>query len=91
MNILGLCLILKYTPMNTIDIFLKNDCSINDTAEKLFIHPNTLQYRLNKVKTLCGLDYKKTEDKFILFLCSLIYNMKEQQKTPHSVKVGGNL
>lgn len=68
--------------MNTIDIFLKNDCSINDTAEKLFIHPNTLQYRLNKVKTLCGLDYKKTEDKFILLICSLIYNMKERQKNP---------
>lgn len=68
--------------MNTIDIYLKNDCSINDTAEKLFIHPNTLQYRLNKVKSLCGLDYKKTEDKFILLICSLIYNMNERQKKP---------
>ena len=30
--------------------------SITQTAEKLFMHKNTLQYKLNKIKRLSGYD-----------------------------------
>lgn len=42
--------------LNTLDAFLSNECNMTSTAEKLFIHRNTLLFRLHKVRALSGLD-----------------------------------
>ena len=36
--------------------YIKNNGSISKTADELFIHKNTLQYRLTKIKSLTGYD-----------------------------------
>ncbi len=46
----------------TINNFFKNDLNISETSRKLFIHRNTLVYRLEKIKKITGLDLKKFED-----------------------------
>lgn len=38
------------------------------TAEKLYIHVNTLKYRLNRIEEITGLNLKKSEDKMNVFL-----------------------
>lgn len=46
----------------TINNFFKNDLNVSETSRKLFIHRNTLVYRLEKIKKITGLDLKKFED-----------------------------
>lgn len=40
--------------LNTLRCYLLNDCNLLKTSNELFIHRNTLIYRLNKIKGLLG-------------------------------------
>ena len=46
----------------------KNDGQPQKTASALFIHRNTLEYRLNKVSQLTGLDLGQLDDRFLLYV-----------------------
>ena len=46
----------------TIEMFFKKDLNLSDTARQLYIHRNTLVYRLDKVQRQTGLDLRKFED-----------------------------
>lgn len=46
----------------TIDMFFKKDLNLSDTARQLYIHRNTLVYRLDKVLKQTGLDLRTFED-----------------------------
>lgn len=51
--------------------------SIKKCAEKLFIHKNTVQYKLNKITEKTGHDPRKLSDFFILKLASILYKMQK--------------
>ena len=36
--------------------FFENDCSVLHTAEAIYCHKNTLNYKMNKVKEILGYD-----------------------------------
>ena len=38
----------------TLKIYMDNQCDITKTAEKIFIHRNTVKYRINKCSNLIG-------------------------------------
>ncbi|MBE5768358.1 MAG: hypothetical protein E7333_02030 [Clostridiales bacterium] len=46
----------------TIDMFFKKDLNLSDTARQLYIHRNTLVYRLDKVQRQTGLDLRSFKD-----------------------------
>ncbi len=46
----------------TIDMFFRKDLNLSDTARQLYIHRNTLVYRLDKVQRQVGLDLRKFDD-----------------------------
>ncbi len=46
----------------TIDMFFKKDLNLSDTARQLYIHRNTLVYRLDKVQRQTGLDLRSFDD-----------------------------
>ncbi len=48
--------------MQTGDCFLRNNLNISETAREMYIHRNTLIYRLEKIEKLTGLDIKKFSD-----------------------------
>ncbi len=48
--------------LSTINSFFDNNLNISETSRKLFIHRNTLVYRLEKIKNLTGLDLRNFED-----------------------------
>lgn len=52
---------------------MENDLNISKTAEALFMHRNTLLYRIEKIKGLTGLDPKKAKDLFTLLLAYHLY------------------
>ena len=45
-----------------IDIFFANNLNISETARKLYVHRNTLVYRLEKLRQLTGLDIRTFDD-----------------------------
>ena len=40
----------------TLRCYLKHDGSVKETAEELFVHRNTINYKLNKIEELLGVD-----------------------------------
>jgi len=52
--------------LETLQGFFDNNLSITQTAKALFIHRNTLLYRLERVKKITGLDPKKFDDAVLL-------------------------
>lgn len=48
--------------LSTINRFFKNSLNISETARQLYLHRNTLTYRLDRVQKLTGLDIRNFED-----------------------------
>ena len=48
--------------LDTINRFFENNLNVSETARKLYVHRNTLVYRLEKVKKITGLDLREFED-----------------------------
>ena len=46
----------------TINKFFENNLNVSETARKLFVHRNTLVYRLEKIKKITGLDLREFDD-----------------------------
>ena len=47
--------------LQTIQVFFDNNLNVSETSRKLFVHRNTLVYRLEKIKKLTGLDLREFE------------------------------
>ena len=43
----------------TVQSFFENNLNVSETSRKLFVHRNTLVYRLDKIKKLTGLDLRE--------------------------------
>ena len=48
--------------LSTVDKFFENSLNISETARQLFVHRNTLVYRLEKIQKQTGLDVRVFED-----------------------------
>lgn len=55
----------------TINKFFENNLNVSETSRKLFVHRNTLVYRLDKIKKLTGLDLREF-DHAIVFKVALM-------------------
>lgn len=51
--------------METVREFFRNDLNLAATSKQLFIHRNTLNYRLDKIRKEYGLDLRKFQDAVI--------------------------
>lgn len=58
--------------LQTIDMFFCKDLNLSDTARQLFIHRNTLVYRLDKVQRLTGLDLRHFDDAVTFKILSVL-------------------
>ena len=64
----------------TIQRFFENNLNVSETSRKLFVHRNTLVYRLEKIKKITGLDLREF-DHAIVFKIALMVN-KYLKSTP---------
>lgn len=60
--------------LQTIEMFFRKDLNLSDTARQLYIHRNTLVYRLDKVQRLTGLDLRRF-DNAVTF--KILYELKK--------------
>ena len=56
-------------------VYLNSNCSINDTADKLFIHRNTVVYKIKKINELLDCDLSELEVRVKLFLAIMLQNI----------------
>lgn len=52
----------------TVDRFLANHQSIQETADELFVHRNTLQYRLDRFHQKTGLQVRRFDDALAYYI-----------------------
>ena len=66
--------------LNLLEAFFDNDLSLAETSRKMFIHRNTLIYRLDKFADLTGYDVRKFSDAITVKISLMLYNYKRATK-----------
>ena len=51
----------------TLTVFLQNHCSILETANNMYVHRNTVKYRIARIQEITGLSFDDAED--LKYLC----------------------
>lgn len=60
--------------LETINRFFENNLNVSETSRKLYVHRNTLVYRLEKIKKITGLDLREF-DHAIVFKVAMMVKM----------------
>ena len=58
--------------LSTIDTFFENNLNVSETARQLFVHRNTLVYRIEKLMKSTGLDIRTFEDAMTLRIALMV-------------------
>ena len=58
--------------LTTVNRFLENNLNMSETARKLFIHRNTLVYRIEKLEKATGLDIRTFEDALLFKMALMV-------------------
>jgi len=69
--------LLENHDIKTANVFLENNLNISEAARKLFIHRNTLIYRLEKINKITGYDLRVFKDAMefrVIILAFIYYN-----------------
>ena len=66
--------------LHTIETFFENSLNLSETARKLYIHRNTLVYRLEKVQRAIGLDLRSFDDAVTFKMMMLLGKNTQSRK-----------
>ena len=58
----GVLEMIDHETMVTIEKFFENNLNVSETSRQLYIHRNTLVYRLDKIQRITGMDLRKFDD-----------------------------
>ena len=58
--------------MLTIQKFFENNLNVSETSRQLYVHRNTLVYRLDKIEKITGLDLRRFDDAIIFKVAMLV-------------------
>ena len=56
----------------TINKFFENNLNVSETSRRLFVHRNTLVYRLEKIKRITGLDLRDFDDAIVFRIALMV-------------------
>ncbi len=69
--------------LTTINMFFGNNLNVSETARQLFVHRNTLVYRLEKLSKSTGLDIRSFDDAVTFKIALMVENhLKYMEKHP---------
>lgn len=66
----------QITYFHTLQTYFENELSLKETADALFIHRNTLLFRLNRIKEITGLQPQNFHDAVKLYFAILMWQME---------------
>jgi len=75
--------------METLDAYLDSGGAIEACARKLFVHPNTVRYRLKRIADFTGRDPTVPRDSYVLRVASTVGRLARQAQQSSST-VGGS-
>ncbi len=58
--------------LETINKFFENNLNVSETSRKLYVHRNTLVYRLEKIKKLTGLDLREFDHAIVFKVAMMV-------------------
>jgi carbohydrate diacid regulator len=58
--------------LHTATVFLDNNLNVSETARQLYIHRNTLVYRIEKLKSATGLDVRVFDDALTFKIATMV-------------------
>jgi purine catabolism regulator len=64
---------------NTLYIYLKHFFNLQKSSSALFVHPNTIKYRLQKINELLKVDFQNPSQYSMLMLAYSIYHYKQKE------------
>ncbi len=67
--------------LNTINKFFENNLNVSETSRQLFVHRNTLVYRIEKLEKSCGLDVRKFDDALTFKIAMMVINYMKYLET----------
>lgn len=67
--------------LTTINKFFELNLNVSETARQLFLHRNTLAYRLEKIQKMTGLDIRSFEDAMILKVALMVADYRRISDT----------
>ena len=65
----------------TINKFFENNLKVSETSRKLFVHRNTLVYRLEKIKKLTGLDLRQFDHAIVFKVALMVRKYLSSRET----------
>ena len=60
--------------LNIIRTFFENNLNLSETSRQLYVHRNTLVYRLEKLQKSTGLDIRKFDDALTFKIALMVVN-----------------
>ena len=66
--------------MHTLEAYFANNGQVNETARELYIHRNTVLYRLEKISGLLNLDLKNTDHLLLLKLGLMFRHLMSSER-----------
>ena len=61
--------------INTAEEFLENSLNVSETSRNIYVHRNTLMYRLDKIERSTGLNVRKFSDAVTFRLITILYKL----------------
>ena len=61
--------------VNTAEEFLENSLNVSETSRNLYMHRNTLMYRLDKIERVTGLNLRKFSDAVTFRLITILHKL----------------
>jgi len=58
--------------LETINKFFENNLNVSETSRKLYVHRNTLVYRIEKIKKITGLDLREFDDAIVFKVAMMV-------------------
>ncbi len=68
--------------LNTLWCYLDNGRSLEATARELFVHPNTVRYRLKRISEVIGWDATGAREALILQSALIVGSIAETDRKP---------
>lgn len=69
----------KQNLLNTLFVYLETNCQISETAKRLYVHRNTVIYRIEKCEEILGKNFKDPETSLQLRLALRIKSIFEDE------------
>ena len=64
----------------TLEMYINHNCNAKETAESMFIHRNTLNYRLGKIQEILGNKCNDMESCLTLKLAFMIWHYRKMKQ-----------